>query len=158
MLSSSSVAALLPTLLLTRHPASRMIAEPLGAPPLLWEQTPEGELPEELMGPWELKCTLPGAGDMWIELGEDGDCGVSSKLGKGRRWSAEPQRGGGWRVRFVILDKLSRQMRWEGSVRKDEVRGAVMSGKVRGPPKHGASAAQIATGVIVGEFDGYQLQ
>ena len=63
-----------------------------------------------------------------------------------------------WRVRFVILDKLSRQMRWEGSVRKDEVRGAVMSGKVRGPPKHGASAAQIATGVIVGEFDGYQLQ
>ena len=53
--------------------------------------------------------------------------------------------------------QLSRQLRWEGLVRPDDVRGLVLSGEVRGPPKRGASAAEIKTGVVMGEFAGYQV-
>ena len=60
-------------------------------------------------------------------------------------------------MRFVTLDKLSRQLRWEGEVRRDEMRGLVVGGKVRGPPKRGASAAEVESGVIIGEFEGYKL-
>ena len=43
------------------------------------------------------------------------------------------------------------------AVRPDDVRGLVLSGEVRGPPKRGASAAEIKTGVVMGEFAGYQV-
>ena len=42
-------------------------------------------------------------------------------------------------------------------MRPDDVRGLVLSGEVRGPPKRGASAAEIKTGVVMGEFAGYQV-
>ena len=127
--------------------------------PKEWEQPPDFELPAELMGPWELQCSMPGMGSMWVELHEEGECSCSSRVGKGRRWSANPTDKGGekWRVRFVLLDKLSRQMRWSGEVRRDELKGLVMSGEVLGPPRLGASQAEVASGVVVGEFGGYQL-
>jgi hypothetical protein len=134
--------------------ASNMIDE-YRPPSELWEQPPAFEVVEEVMGPWELQCTIAGMDRMWVELDESGSCSCSSRVGKGRKWSAELQRGGSWRVRFVLLDKLSRQLRWEGIVRRDDVRGLVISGTVRGPPKRGASAIEVANGVVIGEFAGY---
>ena len=122
-----------------------------------WEQFADGEQPEELMGPWELQCTLSGAGAMWVELGENGDCSCAARVGKGRQWSARKLPGDAWAVRFVVLDKLSRPLRWEGQVRPDDVRGMVVSGDVRGPPKRGASKADTVNGVVVAEFGGYKL-
>ena len=118
--------SLAPALLL--HTA--LIAPPRRAPPALmdgefvrretdsfrlppsefWEQPPLHKLPEELMGPWELKCSVSGVGAMWVELDENGRCSCSAKVGKGRRWSAT-QVDGYWRLRFVLLDKLSRPLR-----------------------------------------------
>lgn len=124
------------------------------APPQFWEQPPEHELPEELMGPWELQCDMSGYGAMWVELHETGKCSCTSRIGKGRKWSAVPtQPAGNWRLRFVLLDKLSRQLRWEGEVRPDDTRGVVVSGSIYGPPKRGSKAEAV----VVGTFEGYRL-
>ena len=131
-----------------------------GEPKKEWEQPGDFQLPEDLMGPWELQCTMPGMGSMWVELHESGECSCSSRVGKGRRWSAVPKGktpGEAWLVRFVLLDKLSRQMRWSGEVRRDELKGLVISGEVLGPPRLGASKEEVASGVVVGEFGGFQL-
>ena len=167
-----AIASLLPTLLCSRvHPATvRLLAgepvrarvpvdgiEALRKAAAPWEQPPEHELPEELMGPWELQCSVSGVGAMWVELGENGDCSCSSRIGKGRRWSAERQAGGLFRVRFVLLDKLSRPLRWEGLVQSDDTRGLIVNGEVRGPPKRGASVEQKVNGVVMGEFSGWKL-
>lgn len=171
MLHVASRSAIM-SLLCARHPGTQrlsesqpararmpMVIEDFRAPSdMLWEQPPEHVLPEELLGPWELRCSISGMSSIWVEFGEAGDCSCSSSIGKGRKWSAEPQRGGAWRVRFVLLDKLSRQLRWEGTVRCDELRGLVVTGTVRGPPKRGASPAEIANGVVIGEFGGFRLE
>ena len=116
------------------------------------------ECPEELMGPWELKCTISGFGDIWVELGEEGECSCSSKIGKGRSWSAEEKKRGQYDLKFELADKMSRPLRFEGGVRKDDVRGLVVSGMVRGPPKlRQATEAERKRGVDVGEFSGYKL-
>lgn len=162
----SAFGAVLPTLLLSapRHAAIGLVAEPLSTDPYrpppskLWEQPADFVVPEELMGPWEVQCTMSGYGAMWIELCEDGACKCSAKIGKGRQWSATPIAGGQWRVRFVLLDKLSRSLRWEATVQPDDTRGMVITGEVRGPPKRkAASKAEIEHGVVVGEFSGYHL-
>jgi len=161
----------LPTLLLSvpRHAPVSLVAEPPMRTPIpvdpyrppesqFWEQPSDFSLPEELLGPWEVQCTLSGFGAMWVEFAEDGECKCASRVGKGRLWSATPMPGNSWRVRFVLLDKLSRPLRWEGTVQPDDVRGTVVSGNVRGPPKLGATQAEMMHGVVVGEFSGYKLQ
>ena len=111
--------------------------------------------PEELLGPWELKCTISGFEDMWVELHEDGSCSCSSKVGRGVSWYAERIKGR-WRLRVVLSDKLKRPLTFEGSVRNDDDRGTGISGSVLGPPKLlEASRAQAQSGVVVGEFAGW---
>lgn len=112
--------------------------------------------PEELLGPWELKCTLSGFGDMWVELKEDGSCDCSSKCGKGVSWYAETVKGR-WQITFKLLDKLKRPLVFEGKINDDDVRGRGISGMVRGPPKLGATPQLIKRGVDMGEFAGFHL-
>ena len=77
----------------------------------IWEQgLPESEIFEELAGPWELQCSVSGMSSLWVEFDETGECSCSSRIGKGRKWSAVAQPSSTWRVRFVTLDKLSRQV------------------------------------------------
>ena len=43
-----------------------------------------GEQPEELLGPWELRTTLPGVGaSMWVELAPDGSASCARGFGRG---------------------------------------------------------------------------
>ena len=121
-------------------------------PWLVLRPPPEHELPEELMGPWELQSTVSGYGKMWVECGELGDCGCSPSIGKGRKWSALRQPGGAWRLRFVPLDKLSRPVCWEADVRPDDIRGLLVSGSVMGAPKRGSRGEPV----VVKLYDGLQ--
>ena len=121
------------------------------------EQASGPETPPELLGPWELRCTVSGMSSMWIELGEEGACDCSSRVGRAREWSAVRERGR-WQLRFVLEDKLRRKLKFEAEVRTDELRGLVLIGSVRGPPKLGASVEAIKRGVVIGEFEGYKLE
>jgi len=137
-----------------RWTARRAPLEDGFGPPKLWEQSQPSDLPEELMGPWELQCTVSGMSHMWVEFGEEGQCSCSAKVGKGRRWSATRGEGDVWRVRFVLLDKLSRPLHWEGFVEREETRGTIITGDVRGPPK---ARSDTMTAVVIGKFRGYKL-
>lgn len=165
LVSRAAFSAVLP-LLVTRHRPPVAIADPpimFGTSdsdaayrppgPQYWEQPEEHQLPEELMGPWELRSTLSGFESMWVDLDESGECSCSTRVGKGRRWSALQQPGGAWRLRFVVLDRLSRPLRWECQVVPDDVRGRVLRGIISGPPKRGSGAPDAA--VKVGEFHGW---
>jgi hypothetical protein len=111
--------------------------------------------PEELLGPWELKCSLSGFGDMWVELHEDGSCSCSRSVGSGVSWYAERIKGR-WRLRITLNDKLKRPLTFQGAVNDDDDRGTGISGSVLGPPKlRGASDAEVRDGVVMGEFAGY---
>ena len=117
------------------------------------------EHPEELLGPWELECAIAGSSfGNWVELLEEGRCTCSSKVGTGQEWSAQRQPSGAWELHFVLLDKVSRPMMYDGVVHADDVRGTCVSGSVRGPPKRGAAVADRQSGVVVGEFTGYKLE
>jgi hypothetical protein len=115
------------------------------------------EWPEQLMGPWELRTTVSGMSDTWVELGEDGSCSCSSRIGKGRGWSASRKREG-WSLSVNIVDKMSRPVTFEGEAREDETRIFAISGMVRGAPLLRASAAERARGVEIGEFRGFKLE
>ena len=67
----------------------------------------ESERPVELQGPWELRSTLSGCEALWVELGDDGTVGCSSKVGVGKTWSAE-RRGASWQLRVTLLAGLWR--------------------------------------------------
>ena len=111
--------------------------------------------PEELLGPWELKCTLSGFGDMWVELKEDGSCDCSSKCGKGVSWYAETVKGR-WQITFKLLDKLKRPLVLRARSMTTTF-AEEDSGMVRGPPKLGATPQLIKRGVDMGEFAGFHL-
>ena len=115
------------------------------------------ECPDELMGPWELKSSVSGMENIWVELREEGACSCSSRIGKGKSWSAM-RKAGTWILTFTVSDKMDRPVSFEGNVKPDDTRGVVIDGMVLGPPKlRGATAAQRARGVQVGEFSGYLL-
>ena len=125
-------------------------------------ETPQGddgiaEFPTELLGPWELTCTLPSVGRTWVELQHGGDCACSSKVGTARDWGAYRKKGR-WQLRFVLLDKLKRPNVFEGDVGDSDERRRVVTGVVRGPPKRASrSSVSAAEGVVLGEFEGYLL-
>ena len=116
------------------------------------------DLPPELLGPWEVQCSVSGFGDMWVELDGDGSCACKSSVGKGRNWGATRSRSGRWKLSFVLEDKLKRPLLFEGDVRSDDVRGMAITGSVHGPPKLKAAAAKGQRGVVMGEFAGYKLE
>lgn len=119
-----------------------------------------GEQPEELLGPWELRTTLPGVGaSMWVELAPDGSASCARGFGQGHSWQAT-QRDGKWRLQCLLLDKLKRPMRFEGKVDASDTHRLAVAGEIFGPPKRaapGASARQLERGVLIGEFQGYVL-
>ena len=94
--------------------------------------------PTELIGPWELRTTQPGSSSrMWVELADDRSCSCSAAVGKGSRWHAI-RRGGKWQLSFVLLDKLKREVKYEGEVREDDgtsSRRLVIAGSINGPPR-----------------------
>ena len=121
-------------------------------------ESAESEQPEELMGPWELKCSVSGMESMWVQLEEEGILSCSSKVGKGCDWSAKKQKRG-YKLSFRLNDKMSRPINFIGEVTPDDTRGLVVDGEVRGAPKlRGATAAERERGVVIGEFSGYMLQ
>ena len=105
---------------------------------------------------------------------------VPSRVGSGRQWRAErvqvccepapsfaqhrsaldarPLGGaqGGWRLQFVIADKLKRPITWTGDVRPDEYHVAAISGMVRGPPRLSGGSPDAAA--LLGEFRGWKLE
>ena len=136
-------------------PAARRVV----AAPRAFDETGVEQHPAELLGPWELSCSLPGVGRTWLELGDDGECACSSKVGSAREWGAMRERGR-WQLRFVLLDKLKRPNVYKGQVDSGERRRLTVSGVVKGPPKRAdrPTAEQIKQGVVVGTFEGYQLE
>ena len=62
---------------------------------------------------------------------------------------------GGWRLQFVIADKLKRPITWAGDVRSDEYRGVAIEGTVFGPPRRGQDPG---SGGLMGEFRGWKLE
>ena len=159
LLSSRGAAALLvrpAPLARVRAPAGARVRMQFNAP--FAEVDEIAQRPDELLGPWEIKSSVSGQGDLWVEFGADGACSCSRSVGKGREWDATPV-GTRWRLSFTLLDKLDRPMRFIGEVAPDDRKGLVVSGDVRGPPKRSARAtqAEVEAGVVVGEFRGFKL-
>lgn len=120
-------------------------------------ESAESELPEELMGPWELKCSVSGMESMWVQLEEEGNVSCSSKVGKGCDWSAKKQKRG-YKLSFRLNDKMSRPINFLGEVLPDDTRGLIVDGEVRGAPKlRGATTSERERGVVIGEFSGFLL-
>jgi len=144
------------------------------------ESTEDEDYPDMLLGPWEIKTSLSGFADTWVELDEGGKLSCSPKVGRGRRWRARrvgkdegKDDGGasllemgefgsaaqfqyfGWKLQLILLDKLDRPLVLDGEVRKDEFRGLVVSGDIRGAPKLGGSTNKAP--VLIGEFSGFKL-
>ena len=116
----------------------------------------EAQHPEELFGGWEVRCTLSGMEELWVELDAAGALSCSSKVGTGQTWTAE-RSGQGWALSMTLLDKLKRPLLFQGRVSSDEYRSHQLKGRVIGQPKRATSAAQFRAGTQVGEFSGYKL-
>ena len=114
--------------------------------------------PEELQGPWELKCSVSGMSDTWVELTDEG-CTCSSKVGSCVEWSASRESSGKWALSFTLNDKLKRPVVFDGIVGADEVRGTAISGSVTIPPARlGSDASSQQRGKETGKFTGYKLE
>lgn len=156
---------LLPLRPLVHLPARAAVAHLSVSMPESTEQLEQW--PTELLGPWELRTTQPGSSSrMWVELADDRSCSCSAAVGKGSRWHAI-RRGGKWQLSFVLLDKLKREVKYEGEVREDDgtsSRRLVIAGSINGPPRRmaGLSGAalkqQLERGEKVGEFEGWRLE
>ena len=116
------------------------------------------DFPDALLGPWEIRSTMSGAQRMWVELGEEGELSCSSSFGTAKSWGAAALQRERWRLRFVLLDKLKRPIKFEGVIGDDtdEVKDLVISGQIIGPaPRRAAQASP--KGVVMGEFEGFKL-
>ncbi len=127
------------------------------------------QTPAKLAGPWNVRSTLSGMEETWVELGVDGEVDTSARSGTGGSWHAEgtPARpsapacaaacvryssarhrmrsgsaASGWRLRFTILDKLGRPFAFVGDVQSDEYTRVAVSGRVLGAPKGRAPSGQ----------------
>ena len=124
---------------------------------VLSEGTPEA-WPEELQGPWELKCSVSGMSDMWVEL-TNGGCACSSKVGSCVDWSATREASGRWALSFTLNDKLKRPVVFAGIVGTDEVRGTAISGSLSIPLPRLRQVANSQKRVKeIGQFTGYKLE
>ena len=114
--------------------------------------------PEELLGPWEMRCSYQVFGSTWFELEEEGKCGCSRKVGTCEEWAVVDSQ-----LTFTLHDKLGRPSFFSGVLRADDERGTVVEGEVRAAPKLGSSGASPERGAMKdravprGEFSAFRL-
>ena len=127
-----------------------------GGAPLRAQVEAERESPPELFGPWEVRSSLSGAEDGWVELDEGGQISCSPKIGSARAWYAE-RRGSNWRIHMTLLDKLGRPNLWVGETRPDEYRGVSLTGRVSTPGREAGQGRGVSPDVEKAEFRGWKL-
>lgn len=120
-----------------------------GGTPLRPDEDDEWEgaqWPVELIGPWEVRSSLSGVEETWLELIEDGSVGTSTRaFGRGRLWRATPRAGvnAGWDLIVTVENKLRSPLRFEGRVRTDEYKGLSLTGQMLTPNKRTGASSHV---------------